>query len=250
MPGNKIIRNFLAKFGLAERRCAHCLAPFVPDNNDRVDLPSLSLCAACLRELAPYAYLSCASCGRPVTPNSLGLDGRPQCDDCRLDPPPWDAVSCYGIYKDALKDLVLRLKFGGDLAVASLFADFLFYICKNLPRPDLVIPVPQYPSRTRERGYNQANEIARIFAKKSRLVCRSDILIRIKRGLPQEKLNARRRKENLKGAFACRQSLSGLAVWLIDDVFTTGSTCRESVFALRGAGVAETRVVFVGRTDS
>ena len=244
------ISNLLSKFGLDERRCAHCLSPFVPNRNKSADIPSFSLCDSCLDELAPYSDLTCASCGRPVTPNSPGLDGRPQCEDCRRDPPLWDAVSCYGLYKDALKDLVLRLKFSGDLAIANLFADFLFYICKNFPRPDLLIPVPQYPSRTRERGYNQANEIAKAFAKKCRLACRSDLLIRIKKGLPQEKLNAFRRKENLKGAFACRESLAGKSVWLIDDVFTTGSTCRESVIALRKAGAAEIRVVFIGRTDS
>ena len=247
-PAFKKIKEFFSILGIDERRCAHCLAPYTPKKVPSG--PSSLLCEACVQELAPFSECACSTCGRPVTPNSIGYDGKPQCDDCYWDPPPWDAASFYGIYKDSLKDLVLRLKFDGDLAIADLFSDFLFYVCKNLPRPDLILPVPQFPSQTRKRGYNQANEIARSFAKKCGLAYRNDILLRVKPGDPQEALNAVRRKQNLKDAFACRESLSGKSVWLIDDVFTTGSTCRESVAALRKAGASETRIVFIGRANS
>ncbi|MDE5833388.1 MAG: ComF family protein [Desulfovibrio sp.] len=239
------------RLGLDEKRCVHCLSPFSPNTLTYAPpVVTRLLCEECLEDLAPYAGCFCASCGRPVTPNSLGSDGRPQCQPCREDPPPWNAASFYGIYKDALKDLILRLKFNGELAITRLFADFLFHVCQNLPRPDLTLPIPQYPAQTRARGYNQAHEIAGTFAKKCRLSYDANILIRVKPGDPQEKLNAVRRRQNLKEAFHCERSLSGQSVWLIDDVLTTGSTCREATYALRAADAAEVRVIFIGRADS
>lgn len=242
-------RSFL---GLDEARCAHCLAPYRRAKTRDLRNSPISdlLCDDCRALLRPYSGEVCADCGRPVDPRSFGVDGRLQCGACANDPPPWTRLSFYGLYKNALRDLILRLKFDGDLVIARLFADFLFYICKDLPRPDLLIPIPQHPSRLRRRGYNQAHEIAKAFAKKCRLPCDPHILRRIKAGAPQEQLNAAGRRDNLRGAFACASSLANLDVWLIDDVLTTGSTCREATTALLMAGARETRVIFIARADS
>ena len=242
-------RGLLAGAGFSQGRCVHCLAPY-----DKADLPSgartLLLCPECLERLRPYAESACASCGRPVTPNSLGHDGRLQCEDCRNDPPPWRGAVFYGLHKGALKDLILRLKFDGDFAVAPLLADFLLSVCKSLPRPDAVAPVPLHPARMRERGYNQAGEIAKAFSRKCRIPCEPALLSRVRQGSPQEGLTASQRRENLRGALAGSPAAKGRAIWIIDDVLTTGSTCREAALALRRAGAKEVRVAFIARANS
>jgi ComF family protein len=110
---------------------------------------------------------------------------------------------------------------------------------------DLAVPVPLHPWRRRERGFNQAEDLARHVGLPVRLALR-----RVRRTQTQADLPAAKRHGNVKGAFAlagANDSLSGKIVVLIDDVSTTGATLDACALALKEAGVREVRALTAAR---
>lgn len=110
---------------------------------------------------------------------------------------------------------------------------------------DVAVPVPLHPSRRRERGFNQAEDLARHVGLPMVVALR-----RVRRTASQADLPAARRHGNVRGAFALRrksQSISGKIVVLIDDVSTTGATLDACAMALKEAGVREVRGLTAAR---
>src|SRR5690606_12135120 len=110
---------------------------------------------------------------------------------------------------------------------------------------DLVIPVPLSRPRLRERGYNQALEIARHVAR-DRLDFRT--CVRVGDTAPQMQLPWAQRQRNIRGAFACRRLVTGASIAVVDDVMTTGATLEELARTLKGAGAARVVNWVVART--
>ena len=108
---------------------------------------------------------------------------------------------------------------------------------------DIVIPMPLHASRQRERGYNQAEALARAFANLQGLRLRSDLLERTRATEAQTRLSREERRRNVAGAFALTSpaaaaTISGKHILLVDDVTTTGSTLDAAAEPLRAAGAA------------
>ncbi|MFQ8737976.1 MAG: ComF family protein [Bilophila wadsworthia] len=99
----------------------------------------------------------CPSCGelQPFSDSEPALG-----ETCQKTPPPWEHIRFYGAYSGAQKTLLLRGKFGADPAVLHLLGRFLALSCKDLPKPDAIVPVPLHSTRLRERGFNQCQELA------------------------------------------------------------------------------------------
>jgi ComF family protein len=118
----------------------------------------------------------------------------------------------------------------------------------------LVIPVPLHKSKHRQRGFNQAELIARAALKSlaapERYQLATDILQRRRETHSQIGLTSHQRRENMRGAFAVTrtQEVTGKIVLLVDDVYTTGTTVSECARVLRRAGAREVRVATVART--
>lgn len=115
-----------------------------------------------------------------------------------------------------------------------------------------VIPVPLFPAKARERGFNQAERLAKALSEALSIPLNCDA---VKRPIPtptQTSLGRDERQANVRGAFSARgKSLKGLSIVLVDDVFTTGATANECARALKKAGAAEVRVWTLGRaTDA
>lgn len=146
--------------------------------------------------------------------------------------------------------LILGLKFHHRLSHARLLGELFAaaLVERNAPLPDCIIPVPLHPLRLRERGFNQALELARPSARRWRIPLLIHGLRRVRHTLPQTQLDAIRRQENLLGAFAADQSLSGRRVALMDDVVTTASTVAECSRILRASGAADIEIWAIGRT--
>ncbi len=153
--------------------------------------------------------------------------------------------------------LLLALKFGEQLEVAPLLARRLSLALAQagVDAPDLILPVPLSTERLRERGYNQAHEIARRLAwpraadgieRQSRLCTRT--LLRLRDTAQQARLPLDRRRSNLRGAFAVMKPVRGLRVAIVDDVMTSGATLHEAALALRRAGAADVQAWVVART--
>lgn len=234
----------LRSLGLTERRCINCRSPFIPDAITARGASS-RLCPHCNALLEPYSGPKCHLCGLPAANRR---QGKIICQNCAKKPPLWDQIAYHGLYEGHLRDLLLRLKFDGELHIAPLLADFLLEAAAVLPLPSAIVAMPQHPRQLRKRGYNQAYELARGVARQSGLPIRRDLLARIKPGLPQEQLNAAQRRANLASAFRAAPAASGKVIWLVDDVLTTGSTCEAAASALKAAGALAVHALFAART--
>lgn len=271
------LRRWSQALGLNQTRCAHCLRSFSPletasganiatgPAGDSVCHPpddgpagiAAPLCPECRLLFLPYYGPRCPRCGLPpmaIEPEEQTADAssRPaplsRCGQCLQEDPPWDGLACYGLYEGALRDALLRLKFGGELSLAPLLGACLLEASRCLPRPDALLAVPQHPAHLRRRGFNQAHELAKALHRLTDLPLRPELLRRINPAPPQAGLAAVQRRRNVRRAFQAAPDVANLCLWLIDDVMTTGSTLAAACRTLRASGARETNVLFVART--
>ena len=202
------------------------------------------LCTGCSADL-PRNHNPCAACALPLAPGQSGF-----CPHCRLHPPPFEYTFAPLVYRPPLDHLIGRLKFGGRLSYARLLGDFfaLSFAESSLALPDCIIPVPLHPQRLRERGFNQAIELARPIARQYRIPLVIDQLQRTRHTTAQTDLPASQRRTNLIGAFMASAQLAGARVALMDDVITTTSTTRECARTLQAAGVTAIQTWAIART--
>jgi ComF family protein len=157
------------------------------------------------------------------------------------------------VYGGPLRDCVLALKYRGRHKTAERLATRLLANprCRALlDSADVVIGVPLHPERARERGFNQADLLARALGKRISIPV-SSALARTRKTQPQSELGARARRRNVLDAFAVRadSDLKNATVVLIDDVTTTGATLRECASALLACGVREVRSITAARAE-
>ncbi|MEI7036862.1 ComF family protein [Fulvimonas yonginensis] len=201
----------------------------------------LDLCAACAGEL-PRNTTCCARCALPL-PAPAAL-----CGACQRRPPPWDAAWAPFRYGWPLDRLEARYKFGRDLAAGRTLAELWRSLPPPSPRPALILPVPLHRARLRQRGYNQALELARPLGRTLGVPVRHDLLLRRRATAAQTELDAAARRRNVRGAFALREDMALPShVALLDDVMTTGATLAECARVLRRAGVARVEVWALAR---
>ena len=204
-------------------RCLVCTEPGSGD---------LDLCPACRRDL-PWNHAACARCGLPLPRPA------PRCGRCLASRPAQASTQAVFCYAPPLDRLLPRLKFHGDLAAGRLLAGLLAEGLAGAARPAALLPIPLHRSRLRQRGYDQALELARPLARSLALPLLADALQRGRATAPQSELDARARRGNVRGAFRLAPGIALPAhVALFDDVMTTGATLAEAARLLRRAGVA------------
>ena len=196
------------------------------------------VCDACAAELPRLAGALCPRCALPSPQGAL-------CGRCLAEPPEYDATTAALAYDFPADALVQALKFRGELALAPFLGKLLSEKIAVNPRIDCVIPVPLAPGRLRERGYNQALEIARhVLPGKLQI----ELCVRERDARPQMELPWEERRRNVRGAFSCRRALDGATLAVVDDVMTTGATLDEVARALKRAGAARVVNWVVART--
>ncbi len=142
-------------------------------------------------------------------------------------------------HSGVIRELILRLKFGGEKHIALELVKLSLQTWKKLPScNDTIVPVPASPERLRERGYNQAALLARAVCSQTGAKY-MDILQR-QNGVSQIGKSGIERSKNISGKFNLKSNpmLSG-TVWLIDDVLTTGATLTEVLSVLSDEGINE-----------
>jgi ComF family protein len=178
-------------------------------------------------------------------------------------PPEFDRAVAYALYQNELREMVHLLKYERVSALALPLGEMLAKAIETLEaeagRDLLVIAVPLYPAKERERGYNQAILISDAALKelaKSRpdwkMQQAHKVIRRVKDTRSQFELTPKGRRRNLQGAFAIVDGsvLARREVLLVDDIYTTGATARECSRLLRQAGASKVWVATVSRAQS
>jgi ComF family protein len=196
------------------------------------------LCDACRAELPRLGAELCPSCALPSPAAAL-------CGRCLAEPPDYDATVAVLAYDFPADALLHALKFRGELSLAPFLAGLMKEQLGSHERIDRVIPVPLSAARLRERGYNQAVELARhlLPGKMDFSSC-----VRERDAVPQMELPWAERQRNVRGAFGCKRGLAGASVAVVDDVMTTGATLAEMARTLKRAGAARVVNWVVART--
>lgn len=194
----------------------------------------------------PILPQSCLQCGRFLASEVE------QCGKCLIKPPPFTRLYALFPYEPPLTQLISRLKFQGDLSIARWLGETLASHAKerwlNEPKPDLILPVPLHPKRLRERGFNQSNEIAKLFAKATGLPIDRSGVKRHKFTVAQHQLSAKDRRLNLTNAFTPTRQYAGLHIAILDDVVTTTQTVTDLSHTLLLAGASRIDVWCITRT--
>ncbi len=192
------------------------------------DRTPAALCDACNADLPRLPAPLCPICATPLATSA------PACGSCLKSPPAYDATFAGLRYGFPVDRLIQHLKFARRLASA----DFCAQCMLAGPHPDgtLILPVPLSRQHLRERGFNQALEIARPLARALALPLDATSLTRPRETLPQSRLPWRARKHNVRHAFACSRELTGHTVIVVDDVMTTGATLDAVAQTLKDHG--------------
>jgi competence protein ComFC len=186
----------------------------------------------------------CKCCGRPFSTPCTAQSIPAVCRLCRADVYGFSRARNFAIYNDALGAAIILLKYEEVTRLGDWFARRLAETFANYGegfRPDVIVPVPLHRERQHERGYNQADLIARPLARRLGVKLRPEVLIRTRPRPGQLVLSRTERWKSVRGAYATREGLrvDKLRVLLVDDVMTTGATLDSCARALRKAGAAE-----------
>lgn len=228
---NKWLKN--AQQWLLPPTCVLCHGPG-EDGRD--------LCSGCADDL-PHLKIACSRCAMPLP--VVGI-----CGACQHDPPPFDITRALFHYREPVDHLIQALKFNRKLYVARLLGDLMAQQLASIhPRPEAIIPVPLHPLRLRQRGFNQALELARPVAQRLAIPLLPQACCRGRDTAAQSGLDAVARHRNLKGAFTVDADVNLRHVALVDDVMTTGSTVAALAQALRHRGVERVDVWVIARAD-
>jgi ComF family protein len=169
----------------------------------------------------------------------------PCCGACLASPPRFDRTLAAWPYAYPVDRLVQAYKFHARLELAPWFGRRL---APAVQEDALIVAVPLHPERLRERGFNQAQELARHIARRSGSQTVTHGVRRVRATAEQSRTRHDARAANVRDVFACDVELAGRAVVAIDDVMTTGATLDEFAATLKRAGAATVVNVVIART--
>jgi ComF family protein len=229
---------------LVDGLLAVVLAPACAACDEPLEHPTAGpVCGACWRSILPLTPPLCEVCGDPLP---TWREVRERCARCRRIGTAVDRARAVGAYDGALRAIIHSLKYDGRRSLARrLGALMRTRGGEVMDGAFCVVPVPLHRSRRRQRGFNQAADLARHVGLPVRHALR-----RVRPTASQTGLPAARRHRNVRDAFAATHAsrgLEGRIVILVDDVCTTGATLDACARALKDAGVGEVRAVTAAR---
>jgi len=206
---------------------------------DQASQSGYDLCTACVAAL-PWLRCACYRCAQPLA----AIEGSQRlCGACQQSRSPLQRTYAAFVYADPVNLLLRRFKFHQDLAAGRLLAQLMAPVMAGLMhsvnaenRPQAVLAVPLHLSRLRQRGYDQALELAKPLARSLHLPLLHG-LRRIRATQAQSQLDAKARKSNVRNAFVANKTALPAHILLVDDVMTTGATLHAAAYALKKIGV-------------
>lgn len=211
---------------------------------DDMGQPGLDICQGCEAQLPRLGH-HCQHCALPLPNPDQRL-----CGHCQRLPPPFQRVVAIYLYQYPVAELIGGFKYNkqlsyGKVLVKTSLKGFVSAYSEDMP--DIITATPLHWRRKLKRGFNQSEHIATYLAKA--LDIRSlPLLKRSQFTPPQQQLDARKRRHNLKRAFVATTSLEGQCVAVVDDVMTTGATATEMSKVLLKAGAGEVHIWVLART--
>jgi ComF family protein len=208
------------------------------------------LCLPCANEL-PTLSQTCKKCALILHHSE---STQLLCGSCLTDPPPYDQVFALFPYQPPLPRLIGGLKFEEQLSHAQFFSHRMLQAIRrswyaNNRLPDCILPMPLHLLRLQERGYNQAEEVARPIACALKLPIDRSI-IRSKATRPQSSLPAKERRRNIANAFTATRHYADEHIAVIDDVMTTGHTVTALAKILKQHGAQRVDIWCIARCDN
>jgi len=213
-------------------------------------LPGTSLdilCPDCLNTLEPNKPPFCRRCSRHLeNPHETDL-----CRDCLKHSHYFDKAWAATGYNESMKQLIHLFKYTNKTSLRTALAGLIFSFVENynldLSPYDVIVPIPLYSTRLRERGYNQAQLIAEQLSQKLDIPCLTDNLIRTRHTPNQALLGQKERWTNIHDAFRIKNPREFLkkSVLVIDDLLTTGATASEAARILKEAGAKHVGVLTI-----
>lgn len=213
----------------------------------------IDICRNCWIHLEPWAGAACAHCGLPFASQRALDSSDAVCPQCRAEEFHFDLARSYGLYAGGLRAAILQLKFRRRERLGKRLGELLSLTWNPLVEnragaPPVLVPVPLHSSRRRERGFNQAELLARGLIRKlartgaapcPRIETRC--LYRTRATPPQTGLSLHQRKENVRDVFAVArpERIRDRVVILVDDVMTTGATLSAAAGVLKKAGALQ-----------
>jgi|SRR5581483_2779371 len=202
-----------------------------------------SCCETCWLSLPSIGGTKCDSCAEPL------LAGATRCIRCIDDPLPVGWTDAWGHYRGSLERVLHAFKFEKH----DFLDDPLAALIESQIRErgdlefDAIVAVPMHRKKLRQRGYNQAELLARALARRMRIRCEPALLRKRIDRAAQSKLPRAERAKNVRGAFVASARAGGRSILLIDDVCTTGETLRACANALAAAGAARVCAAVVAK---
>lgn len=200
-------------------------------------------CPRCLSALPFVVPPLCHRCGRPLRETRAVL-----CANCQRVRHFFAVARAVGVYDGALRHWIHLLKYGDRVEIGAGLGALLSELAclePGLRGVEVVVPVPASPERLQERGYNQAELLARpVAARLGRPLVR-DAVVRVTGGVSQSLLTGIQRRRNAFGLYAMGNpaGVAGKRVLLVDDILTTGATADEVARLLLKAGALEVKVL-------
>lgn len=194
------------------------------------------LCEMCLEKIRRITPPACAKCGRKLH-SDVSI-----CGDCSVKNSYIEKGWCACYYEGSIKECIHLFKYNGYLGLVDIFRDITLDSVKRnveVKDADIIVPVPIYSTKKRERAYNHAEVIARAISKNISIPVDSRNLKKIRWTKSQSELDRQKRLENVKGSFIVvdKNAFLDKNVILVDDVYTTGATINECAKTLKNAGV-------------
>jgi ComF family protein len=200
-------------------------------------------CAGCWNSILAVTPPLCECCGDALPAVRRIEHLCPRCCNRR---PHFDRAVSAGCYEGALRDLIHAFKYDGRRSLSRGLAALIRVRCGAVVEAcEIAVPVPLHPSKRRARGFNQADDLARLLNLPT-----VPALVRVRKTASQADLTAEAREENVSSAFALtakRPRVLGRRVLLVDDVTTTGATLNACAAALRAGGASAVYAVTAAR---
>jgi ComF family protein len=235
-------------------RCSIC-------GGEVADAGGLGVCRDCWSKVEAWEGISCELCGLPIVSEHAADAAQVLCGACRANDPSFDLARAFGIYRATLRLLILQLKFRHRERLGKRLGACLAQVWERFgpfdgADPFLIVPVPLFHLRERERGFNQARVLAEGLMRgvektqaRREVTIESGVLVRSRATLPQAGLKFQARKENVRGAFSVVKPklVEGRQIVLVDDVMTTGATLSACADVLKKRGASKVYALALAR---